>query len=126
MYIRFDSNGNYTGHYDPSAPNFAKCNLEEFEILDKEYSYSDIRFLRKVNGQIIIDQEAKAESERQIANRQRISEIKARLTELTKDFAQAQAGLIVPDIEQRKTEFVTLHNELRALLGLEPRGGVNK
>lgn len=30
-------------------------------------------------------------------------------------------GEVVPNIAERKAEFVTLHNELRILKGLEPR-----
>lgn len=44
-----------------------------------------------------------------------------RLTELTKDFAQVEAGLIVPDIEDKKVEFRTLLNEVRVLQGKTPR-----
>lgn len=44
-----------------------------------------------------------------------------RLSELTKDFAQVQAGLIIDDLEERKTEFRTLLNEVRILQGKEPR-----
>lgn len=44
-----------------------------------------------------------------------------RLEELTKDFAQVQAGFIIEDIEERKLEFQTLLNEVRVLQGKEQR-----
>lgn len=44
-----------------------------------------------------------------------------RLTELTKDLAQVEAGLIIDDLETRKAEFRTLLNEVRVLQGKEPR-----
>lgn len=44
-----------------------------------------------------------------------------RLAELTKDFAQVQAGLIIDDLEDRKAEFRTLLNEVRVLQGKQPR-----
>lgn len=44
-----------------------------------------------------------------------------RLTELTKDFAQVQAGLVIDDLEERKQEFRTLLNEVRVLQGKQPR-----
>lgn len=44
-----------------------------------------------------------------------------RLTELTKDFAQVEAGLIIDDLETRKAEFRTLLNEIRVLQGKQPR-----
>jgi hypothetical protein len=54
-------------------------------------------------------------------NQLRINEIKARLEQLSQDLIQAQAGAVFEDLEERKAEFQTLHNELRVLLGKEPR-----
>lgn len=51
----------------------------------------------------------------------RVNEIKNRLEELSQDFIQAQVGAVFYDIEERKQEFQQLHNELRQLLGKEPR-----
>lgn len=51
----------------------------------------------------------------------RIYEIQQRLVELDQDIVQDIAGEVVPNIEERKAEFVTLHNELRTLLGKEQR-----
>lgn len=54
-------------------------------------------------------------------NEERILEIRHRLDNLSQDFVQAMAGAQFEDFETRKTEFQTLHNELRALEGKEPR-----
>ena len=51
----------------------------------------------------------------------RIAEIKPRLEQLSQDLIQAQVGAVFEDLEERKLEFQTLHNELRILLGKEPR-----
>lgn len=51
----------------------------------------------------------------------RIAEIKPRLEQLSQDLIQAQAGAVFEDLEERKAEFQVLHNELRVLLGKEPR-----
>jgi hypothetical protein len=51
----------------------------------------------------------------------RAGEIKDRLSQLSEDFAQAYAGAQIPDIELRKREFADLHNELRVMLGKNPR-----
>lgn len=53
--------------------------------------------------------------------RNRMGEIQARLNELSQDFVQASIGAIIVNLEDRKTEFKTLHNELRTLLEKEPR-----
>lgn len=51
----------------------------------------------------------------------RANEIKIRLAELSEDFVQVWAGAVIADIEDRKREFANLHNELRGILGKEPR-----
>ena len=51
----------------------------------------------------------------------RIKNIIARLNSLSQDLIQAQAGAVFEDLEERKAEFQALHNELRSLLGKEPR-----
>lgn len=51
----------------------------------------------------------------------RIAEIKSRLEELNKDFIQYYLGAVISNIEDKKIEFISLHNELRELLGKEPR-----
>lgn len=55
------------------------------------------------------------------ANNKIIETKKQRLAELTKDFAQVEAGLQIDDIEERRAEFRTLLNEVRVLQGKEPR-----
>ncbi len=51
----------------------------------------------------------------------RISEIKTRLEQLSQDIIQSLAGAEFEDMVERQKEFQTLHNELRILLGKEPR-----
>lgn len=46
---------------------------------------------------------------------------KNRLSELSKDLVQVQAGLIIPNIEDKKLEFISLLNEIRAIEGKSPR-----
>ena len=54
-------------------------------------------------------------------NETKIAELKAELEELTKDFAQVNAGLVIDNIEEKKVEFQTKLNEIRVLQGKEPR-----
>lgn len=44
-----------------------------------------------------------------------------RLAQLSQDLMQAYVGEFVPNLDARKAEFVTIHNELRVLAGKEPR-----
>lgn len=62
-----------------------------------------------------------AEQLQEIERNNRISYIKSRLSQLSEDFVQSWAGAIITDIEDRKREFANLHNELRGILGKEPR-----
>lgn len=72
------------------------------------------------NGRRFQIQEIPAPTEEELKE-MRIREIQQRLTELDQDIVQDIVGEAVPNIEKRKAEFVTLHNELRTLLGKEPR-----
>lgn len=92
-----------------------------FEPLTIEIDDKDIWYLRKINGQIIIDEQAKQSAKEYVDTQKRISETKARLTALSEDIVQDLAGEVVPNVEERKAEFISLHNELRVLTGLEPR-----
>lgn len=78
--------------------------------------------IHKENGKIVLREHIVTEEEKKQI---RISEISARLTALTQDFVQAECGEIIEDIDARRAEFVTLHNELRTLLGKEPRKTVD-
>lgn len=46
----------------------------------------------------------------------KITELKQKLQEINFDLLQDQAGLIVPNLAEKKQQFISLHNELRTLL----------
>ena len=48
-------------------------------------------------------------------------EIKKRLDELNKDFIQYYLGAVIPNYQEKKAEFISLHNELRELEGKKTR-----
>lgn len=121
MFVKFCNQGNL--EYYALVDNLDDIHPDPtgFERVDFEVAYEDIQFLRKVNGQIIIDEQAKAVAQELANKNKRISDIKSRLTSLSEDIVQDQAGELVPDIAERMAEFVRLHNELRVLEGKEPR-----
>ena len=51
----------------------------------------------------------------------KIQFLKNRLTQLSQDIIQYICGELIDDIEERKLEFISTHNELRELLGKEKR-----
>jgi hypothetical protein len=73
------------------------------EIIERELTEQEIAEIKK----------NKAEFEKQ----NRIAEITTRLDALDKDFRQADLGAVIEDLDERKAEFITLHNELRTLQG---------
>lgn len=104
--------------------------VNEIFYFDNEYS-ARAKWCNQ-NGKVIVEiepdengrrfqiQEIPAPTEEELKE-MRIREIQQRLTELDQDIVQDLVGEVVPNIEERKAEFVTLHNELRALLGKEQR-----
>lgn len=75
-----------------------------------------------LNGNRTISEEERIVSNtNDYTNSQLIFQKQTRLAELTKDFAQVEAGLIIDDLDERKQEFRTLLNEVRVLQGKQPR-----
>ena len=54
-------------------------------------------------------------------NNEKIIKLKEKLKELNYDFIQSLAGAVIPDIEAKTIAFKQYHNELRELLGKNPR-----
>ena len=92
-------------------------NYTKVEIDDK---YSDC-INQDFNEDLTFNVEKYNARKQKEINQLRIDEIKPRLEQLSQDLIQAQAGAVFEDLEERKAEFKSLHNELRVLLGKEPR-----
>lgn len=92
-------------------------NFTKVEIEDK---YSDC-VGSDFNEDLTFNVEKYNDRKKKDNNQLRIAEIKPRLEQLSQDLIQAQAGAEFDDLEERKQEFQTLHNELRILLGKLPR-----
>lgn len=88
-------------------------NDEQYNILMQ--SYGNHYTFKLENNEIIpvFNQSSRDE--------ERIIEIQERLTNLSQDIIQMQAGAVFDDEEDRIKEFQDLHNELRQLLGKAPR-----
>ena len=69
----------------------------------------------------VLTEEQIAEMQEQAIKNKRIAEIKPRLEQLSQDLTQAQVGAVFEDLDERKAEFIKLHNELRTLLGKPQR-----
>ena len=93
-----------------------KVSREEGDYLICEHNKG--KDLKIVDGKVVAVEHTPTAQE--LLQQQLNTKLK-RLEELTKDFAQVQAGLIIDDIEDRKIEFQTLLNEVRILQGKEPR-----
>jgi hypothetical protein len=104
-----------------------ELNDEEFDYLICEQSKG--KELKIINGKVVAV--IRKPTQEDLKN-QRIAEIKQRLDELNKDFIQSilgadfgtkvlENGIEIDVFEAKKTEFISLHNELRELEGKEPR-----
>lgn len=102
-----------TETYDNYIENgFTKVELDE--------QYKDCTYL-DFNEDLTFSVEKYNARKQEETNRLRIAEIKPRLDQISQDLIQAQAGAVFEDLEERKAEFQSLHNELRLLSGKTPR-----
>lgn len=116
--IEYITNENGEQVVSPSYEPYPEYTDEQVDALFKQ-ALEQNATIADINGvPTLISRPAPTQDE---LNKIRIAEIQARLTELDHDIVQDIAGEIVPNIEERKAEFVTLHNELRVLLGKEER-----
>lgn len=73
--------------------------------------------MNELNVSVLTDEEIMLVKERELL----LSAKQYRLAQLSQDLIQAYVGEIVPNLVERKAEFIALHNELRVLEGKEPR-----
>lgn len=106
-------NGIITENYDNYIKNgFTKVELDE--------QYKDCTYFDFNEDLTFSVEKYNARKQKEIS-RLRIAEITPRLDQLSQDLIQAQAGAVFEDLEERKAEFQSLHNELRLLSGKTPR-----
>lgn len=101
-------------HYE-TIKEYANGGKDVKKVVDVPYQPAKPESYEYDNIQVYIPY-----SQEELKN-QRIAEIKSRLEELNKDFIQSMIGAVIPDIEEKKAEFISLHNELRELEGKLPR-----
>ena len=100
-----------------------KYDILGVEMTKEEYDFLILeqlngKELKLENGKVVaVEKTLSKEARKNI----RISEIKTRLEQLSQDIIQSLAGAEFEDLAERQKEFQTLHNELRILLGKEPR-----
>lgn len=111
---------------EDSQGNIIETCVENYDGLFKE---TDKNIVQGFDGGFVFEEETKTEDYKrreqihktELKNRVRIAEIKPRLEQLSQDIIQSLAGAEFEDMAERQKEFQTLHNELRILLGKEPR-----
>lgn len=94
-------------------------NLPTIEVTEEDFIKLQDGDLKIENGQLV---DNTASKQKQF----RIAEIKVELNNLSQDFIQAEIGAVFNDLDARKERFRVLHNELRQLLGKEPRNYLTK
>ena len=98
-------------------------NINEIENIQNKWLnyYDKAGNLCDKNGKILEHETRGKEDIEETKIEERKLEIKARLNQLSEDILQHEAGEIVPNYPERLAEFRSLHNEIRALEGKEPR-----
>lgn len=89
---------------------------EEFNNLFCEQAKG--KELKVVDGEVVAVEHELTEVE---IIEQRKTDISKRLNQLSQDFIQLLCGAEIEDLEERRLEFQSLHNELRSLENKEPR-----
>jgi ferritin-like protein len=94
-----------------------------FIVKDKEVTYEEFLKVWR-NGPYRVEQDAEKTwlvEDEQIKKGREIEELQSRLDDLHKDLVQDLAGEVVPNLKERKKEFVVVHNRIRELQGKLPR-----
>lgn len=120
MFAKFDENGKIVSYSDAENLEDIHPNPEDFEKISN-FSESDILYLVKKNDVVKIDTESKNKDAEKKEKAKIYEENKQMLVKLTEDIVQYVAGEDVPNIEERKAEFIRIHNEVRIYEGKEIR-----
>ena len=120
MFAKFDENGNIVSCSDVASLQDVRQDPEGFEEIP-EFSEEDRMFLKKENGTVTVNETLKKQSAENRGKLEKYLRNKAELVKLPEDMVQYVAGEDVPDIEDRKSEFIRIHNEVRAYEGKEAR-----
>lgn len=99
-------------------------NNDRIELTDEEWK--GLLEQQSLGKEIYLDDNNKLNTkEKTLTDEQKrkikINNIKKELNNIDEDILQYISGEEIVDIEERKTKFISLHNELRELLGKEKR-----
>ena len=121
MFAKFDENGKIQSYSEVKNLEDIRPDPTGFEQIGT-FAAEDIQYLVKKNGIVQVDAERKAADIESAKNAKVYQENKQILAKLTEDIVQYMAGEDVPNIEERKAEFIRIHNEVRAYEGKNARG----
>lgn len=116
MFAKFDENGKIVSYADVEKLEDIRPNSEGFEQISS-FAETDIWYLVKKNGIIQVDIESKNADIIKLEKAKVYEENKQMLSKLTEDIVQYIVGEDVPNIEERKSEFIRIHNEVREYEG---------
>lgn len=121
MFVKFNENGKAVSFSQVAKAEDIRPDPDGFEEISG-FTAEDLRFLCKKDGQIQVDEILKAAEAEEKEKYRQYAENKAKLVKLTEDIVQSLAGEAVPQIEERKAEFVRIHNLVREYEGKQARG----
>lgn len=94
--------------------------ISEYNIIELDDKYSNC-IGSDFNEDLTFNVEKYNARKQRESNQQELAELQPELDKLTEDLIQAQAGAIIPDLEERKARFQVIHNRIREIKGKEPR-----
>ena len=120
MFAKFDENGRILSYSEEKKIEDIRPDPTGFEPVS-DFPIEDRMFLRKENGAIFLDEEEKEKLQEKAAAAETYRQNKDLLKKLTEDIVQFTAGEEVPGIEERKAEFIRIHNAVRIYEGKDQR-----
>ena len=91
-----------------------------YTIVEVDEKYADCCF-EDFNEDLTFSVDKYNARKQRESNQLELAELQPELDKLTEDLIQAQAGAIIPDLEERKARFQVIHNRIREIKGKEPR-----
>lgn len=120
MFAKFDENGKLLSFARISRIEDVRPDPEGFEEIP-DFPAEDLPYLCKENGTVKVSETMKLQTANEKTKFEEYLRNKAALVRITEDIVQFAAGEDVPQIEERKAEFIRLHNKVRLYEGKAAR-----
>lgn len=116
MFAKFNKDGKIIAYCKVENKEEIRPSWEGFEET-ADFPEEDIWYLIKTDSGVQVDETQKEAVRESLEKGEKYRENKEKLSRLAEDLVQSMAGELVPELEERKAEFIRIHNEVRAYEG---------